>query len=137
MASARPTARRHALPVPNGWFAVAVASEIPPGRVEIVRYFDTELVVFRTESGEVAVFDAYCPHLGAHLGHGGKVDGERLRCPFHGWGFGTSGACEDIPYAKRIPPNADAARTRAKRIAKPRIPMPPSGRRAGALRTSL
>lgn len=102
--------RRDGLPVPNGWYAVAVAEDLAPGAVEAVRYFDQELVVFRTESGEVAVFGAYCPHLGAHFGHGGRVEGEGLRCPFHGWVFGTDGACQAIPYAKRIPPNANAAR---------------------------
>ena len=98
--------------MPSGWFAVAVSDALAPGTLETVRYFDRELVVFRTEAGEAAVFDAYCPHLGAHLGHGGRVEGERLRCPFHGWGFGVSGACEEIPYAKRIPAGARATKFR-------------------------
>lgn len=98
------------LPIPNGWFAVAVSEDLAPGAVEIVRYFGTELVAFRTESGEAAVFDAHCPHLGAHFGHGGRVEGERLHCPFHGWGFETSGTCTSIPYAKRIPAGAAAGK---------------------------
>ena len=55
--------------------------------------------------------DAHCPHLGAHLAVGGKVEGDRLRCPFHGWAFdGESGACVDIPYGEgtRIPARAAA-----------------------------
>lgn len=110
MAAEAGSVRRTALPIPNGWYAVAVSEELAKGAVEIVRYFGQELVVFRTEGGEAAVFDAYCPHLGAHFGHGGRVEGERLRCPFHGWSFGKSGACEAIPYAKRIPPKASADR---------------------------
>lgn len=102
--------RRTTLPVPNGWYAVAVSGEIEPGRIATRRYFDQELVVFRTQQGEAAVFDAYCPHLGAHFGYGGRVEGEVLRCPFHGWSFTPSGACQAIPYAKRIPPNASAAK---------------------------
>lgn len=98
------------LPVPNGWYAVAVSEQLAPGALERVRYFDQELVVFRTESGEAAVFGAYCPHLGAHYGYGGRVEGESLRCPFHGWSFDTSGTCNGIPYAKRIPPNANATK---------------------------
>jgi phenylpropionate dioxygenase-like ring-hydroxylating dioxygenase large terminal subunit len=97
-----------ALPIPNGWFAVEVSEGVPPGALRAVRYFDRDWVVFRTESGEAAVFGAFCPHLGAHFGHGGRVEGERLRCPFHGWAFGTSGVCEAIPYAKRVPPGASA-----------------------------
>lgn len=94
------------LPIPNGWFAVAVGDEIAPGEVSVRHYFDQDLVVFRTASGEVAVFEPYCPHLGAHLGHGGRVEGEMLRCPFHGWKFDAAGECREVPYAKRIPPNA-------------------------------
>jgi nitrite reductase/ring-hydroxylating ferredoxin subunit len=57
-------------------------------------------------SGSAAVFDAHCPHLGADLGRGGRVEGESLRCPFHGWAFDVSGACVEVPYARRIPPGA-------------------------------
>ncbi len=99
---------RGTLPIPSGWFAVALSDDLAPGELERVRYFGRDLVAFRTESGKAAVFEAHCPHLGAHFGFGGRVEGERLRCPFHGWGFGPSGACEDIPYAKRIPPGANA-----------------------------
>ena len=65
-------------------------------------------MVFRGESDEAHVLDAYCPHLGAHLGVGGRVEGDSIRCPFHGWRFAGSGACVEIPYAKRIPGNARA-----------------------------
>jgi phenylpropionate dioxygenase-like ring-hydroxylating dioxygenase large terminal subunit len=52
--------------------------------------------------------DAYCPHLGAHLGVGGEIVGEVIRCPFHHWEFDAgSGRCTKIPYAKRIPPKAE------------------------------
>ena len=38
------------------------------------------------------MLDAYCPHLGAHLAEGGRVQGESVRCPFHAWEFdGASG----------------------------------------------
>lgn len=97
-----------ALPMPDGWFAVAVSDEIGHGEVAIRHYFGQDLVVFRTVSDQIAVVDPHCPHLGAHLGHGGKVDGESLRCPFHGWAFDTAGVCREIPYAKRIPAGAQA-----------------------------
>ena len=64
-----------------------------------LHYFGRELVLFRTESGEAHAVDAYCAHLGAHLAVGGKVEGEGIRCPFHGWCYdGASGQCTDIPY---------------------------------------
>ncbi len=102
------------LPIPNGWFAVAWSRELVAGDVRRIRYFGEELVLFRTRSGSAHVLDAYCPHLGAHLGEGGRVIGESIRCPFHGWQFDGSGACVAIPYCARIPP---AARLRAWEVA--------------------
>jgi 3-ketosteroid 9alpha-monooxygenase subunit A len=76
---------------PTGWFQVAYSWELSPGDVRPVRYFSTDLVLYRTETGEVHVAEAYCPHLGAHIGHGGKVCGENIRCPWHGWEYGPDG----------------------------------------------
>lgn len=95
------------LPLPNGWFALAWSKELGEGDVKPVQYFGEELVLFRTRSGQARVVDAFCPHLGAHLGHGGRVMGETIRCPFHGWQYdGQSGACTTIPYCERIPAKA-------------------------------
>jgi nitrite reductase/ring-hydroxylating ferredoxin subunit len=99
------------LPIPNGWFAVAWSKDFVPGDVKRARYFGQDLVLFRTREGHMRVLDAYCPHLGAHLAEGGRVVGESIRCPFHGWQYdGGSGKCVAIPYSERIPP---AARVRA------------------------
>ena len=95
-------------PFPRGWFRVAYADEIAPGEVKRLQYFGRELVLFRTESGVAQVFDAHCPHLGAHFGVGGTVVGENIRCPFHHWEFGTDGVCTKVPYAEKIPPKAIA-----------------------------
>ena len=92
------------LPMPNGWFAVAMSRDLAKGDVLRAKYFAKELAVFRTRSGEVHVVDAYCPHLGAHLAEGGRVQGETIRCPFHGWQFGGDGVCARIPYSKKKPP---------------------------------
>jgi nitrite reductase/ring-hydroxylating ferredoxin subunit/putative sterol carrier protein len=90
---------------PTGWFVVAVSSDIAAGEVKTVHYFGQDIVLFRTASGVVSAVDKTCPHLGAHLG-GGRVEGECLRCPFHGWGFDPDGRCVDVPYAPKIPPRA-------------------------------
>lgn len=88
---------------PSGWFAIAWSAEL--GRTGVLnrRAFGQEWVVFRGESGEVQALAAYCPHLGAHLGHGGRVVGEQLRCPFHGFCFDRSGACQSTPYGGKRP----------------------------------
>ena len=91
---------------PDGWFAVARSEELAPGAVEAVSFMGHEVVLVRTGSGEARVFDAHCVHLGAHLGHGGRMEGDTLVCPFHAWRFGPDGRCVGVPYASRVPARA-------------------------------
>ncbi len=91
---------------PNGWFRVAYSDELPPGEVKPLYYFGKDWVLFRTEDGLPRVFDAHCPHLGAHLGYGGRVEGDNIRCPFHGWCFDHEGQCVQIPHSTKVPPKA-------------------------------
>ena len=98
--------------MPFGWFQVAYSHELEIAASMPLRYFDTDLVLFRTESGEAKVLDAYCPHMGAHLGYGirdqagggASVVGDSIVCPFHGWAYNGEGQCTDVPYANRLPP---------------------------------
>ncbi len=94
------------LPMPFGWFRVTESKDLAVGEVKTVQYLGREFVVFRAEDGTACVFDPYCPHLGAHLGYGGVVEGNAIRCPFHHWKFDATGQCIDVPYAKRIPARA-------------------------------
>ena len=86
---------------PTGWFMVAWSADVPTGTVKPLQYFGGHQVAYRDELGEVHVLDAHCPHLGAHLGHGGKVRGECIECPYHGWGYGPDGVNRYIPYEDR------------------------------------
>lgn len=100
---------RFPFPLPYGWFSVGRLDELPDEPVTSVRYQDTDLVVWRDDAGgepAYRVFDAYCPHLGAHLGVGGRVDDGCLVCPFHEWSFAADGTNVAIPYADR--PNRKA-----------------------------
>ena len=91
----KPGEKRFPFPVPDGWFVVAESRDLDPGQTMAMYVFGRDVVLFRTESGEVHLVDAYCAHLGAHLGVGGKVEGE-------------SGKCNEIPYGDtdRIPSQA-------------------------------
>jgi phenylpropionate dioxygenase-like ring-hydroxylating dioxygenase large terminal subunit len=91
---------------PMGWFSVARSQELLVGEVTSVQALDREFVLYRTRSGEAVLQDAYCPHLGANLGVEGRVVGESIRCPFHGWRFGKDGVCQEIPYCEDIPERA-------------------------------
>ncbi len=100
--------RRYPMPAyPRGWYSLCDSDELAQGEVRPITALGRELVAVRDADGAAHVYDAYCPHLGAHLGHGGRVEGGRLHCPFHGWQFDASdGRCAAIPYAKRVPPGA-------------------------------
>lgn len=91
---------------PRGWFVVGFSQEFLADKPARLSYFGGELVAFRGASGDVRVFDAHCPHLGAHLAEGGRIEDGTLVCPFHAWRFDGQGRCIEIPYAKRIPPKA-------------------------------
>lgn len=91
--------------MPTGWFAVAYSDELAAAAVSPLQVLERDLVLFRSTDGKAHVLDAHCPHLGAHLGIGGQVDGNCIRCPFHGWEFDGSGTCTDVPYG-HTPPNA-------------------------------
>jgi 3-ketosteroid 9alpha-monooxygenase subunit A len=99
--------RRFPFPLyPNGWFQIAYTDELAAGEVKPVQAFGKHFVLFRTESGKPQVLDAFCPHLGAHLGYGGKVEAETIRCPFHAYRYDGAGACVEVPYANKVPPVA-------------------------------
>ncbi len=88
----------------SGWFAVCSSDELGPKGVRTASLVERELVVFRARGGTACVIDAYCPHLGAHLGVGGTVEGDTIRCPFHGWRWrGSDGQCVEVPYATCVP----------------------------------
>jgi cholesterol 7-dehydrogenase len=94
-------------PYPNGWFAVCHSDELAVGDVRSVHVLGRDMVVYRGRSGRAFVVDPYCAHLGAHLGVGGRVEDDTIRCPFHGWCYsGDSGRCTSIPYTDKIPAKA-------------------------------
>ena len=114
--SMRPSVRREPgprfpFPIPNGWFIVATSDAVAVGEILPVHYFAKDLIVFRTASGTARVTSAYCAHLGAHIGVGGRVEGETVECPFHGWRYdGESGRCAHISYGSSHIPSKAAVR---------------------------
>lgn len=90
---------------PRGWFCIGASHEFSTDKPKQMDYFGSSLVAYRSESGEINVLDAYCPHMGANLASG-HVQGGSIVCPFHAWSWGADGICDGIPYAKKIPPKA-------------------------------
>ena len=91
---------------PRGWFIVAESSELDKGPMA-VRFFGQDLALYRGESGRPVLLDAYCAHMGTHLTastsamivkNGLQIEGDSIRCPYHGWRYNAQGDVDDIPY---------------------------------------
>ena len=93
---------------PNGWIPVEESRNVTTKSVTRCALYIHELVLIRPSKDAIQAFDAFCPHLGAHLGYNSEVvklsegdDSSCIRCPFHGWEFSTSdGKCTRVPYSK-------------------------------------
>jgi nitrite reductase/ring-hydroxylating ferredoxin subunit len=84
----------------SGWYMIGWSGDFPlGGKPTPVTYFERDLVVYRGTSGKLFALDAYCKHMGAHLGHGGCVEGDQIRCPYHGWVWSGEGRNTEIPYS--------------------------------------
>lgn len=67
----------------HGWFNVAFERELREDLTPAV-IGSRRLVLARLPEG-VRAFSADCPHRGAHLAYGGRLEGEAVICPFHGY----------------------------------------------------
>ncbi|KAH8379166.1 hypothetical protein KR009_003336, partial [Drosophila setifemur] len=91
-------------PYPNGWYGILESSKLRAGEATFVSCLGEQLVVYRTQQQQVFILDAYCPHLGANMGIGGRVVDDCIECPFHQWSFrGSDGKCVNIPYSTSVP----------------------------------
>lgn len=79
----------------NFWYPMATTEEIG-GEPLQVRCLDQDFVVFRTENGEAKCLSNTCTHRGGSLA-GGKMQGDCIQCPYHGWEFDGDGMCRSIP----------------------------------------
>jgi len=92
----------------NAWYCAALSNELEEGAVVGRKLLGQRLAFFRTSSGAVHAVAAVCPHRGADLGWG-RVVGDTLQCPLHGWRFDASGRCVHVPSQPaelKIPPKA-------------------------------
>jgi phenylpropionate dioxygenase-like ring-hydroxylating dioxygenase large terminal subunit len=85
------------------WWVAATSKEVT--RTPISRYLlEQRVVLFRTEGGDVSALEDRCAHRWAPLSRG-KVIGDHLACPYHGFRYNSRGACTLVPLQTGVPTN--------------------------------
>lgn len=79
----------------NAWYVAAHSYELEESLVART-ICNEQVVLFRTESGDVAALEDRCPHRFVPLSMGKRV-GDSVECGYHGLRFGKDGSCVEAP----------------------------------------
>src|SRR5262249_44342202 len=71
------------------WFPVG-CSEFVTDKPQRIKVLGEELVLYRGASGKTALMQLRCAHRSLALNYG-RVEGDCIRCPYHGWLYHDSG----------------------------------------------
>lgn len=94
----------------NDWHVVAYAADLKAEKPMAVRLLEEDLVLWRVGE-KVHAWRDLCVHRGTRLSLG-KVQGETLICPYHGWTYNEDGQCIRFPaHPTQTPPATACART--------------------------
>jgi len=74
------------------WQPIYVAKDLAPGIPVRIKRFNEYFTLYRGESGAFHMVGDRCPHRLTQMSLG-WVEGERIRCFYHGWVFDGMGQC--------------------------------------------
>ncbi len=78
------------------WQPVCVAAELAPGQAKPVRIMSEDFTLYRGEGGAPHLVAFCCAHRGTQLSTG-WVEGDCVRCFYHGWKYDHTGQCVEMP----------------------------------------
>jgi 5,5'-dehydrodivanillate O-demethylase len=81
------------------WQPVALSSDLAPSQAKPLRMLGEDLTLYRGASGRAYLIGGRCAHRLTAL-HTGWIEGEQLRCVYHGWKYGGDGQCVEMPAEK-------------------------------------
>jgi vanillate O-demethylase monooxygenase subunit len=87
----------------NCWYVAALDQELIDGKLLSRTLLGEHVLLYRGESGVVIALNDRCPHRGALLSRG-RLEGDSVRCMYHGIKYDGSGKCVQIPGQDMIPP---------------------------------
>ena len=82
------------------WQPVFVSEDLKPGYAMPLMVMNEELTLFRGEDGVAHIIEGRCPHRGLLLSVG-QIEGNCVRCRYHGWTFDGSGQCVEQPFERK------------------------------------
>jgi len=91
----------------NFWYPVCTSEELGSEEPLEVKLLGLKFVAFRDSDGKPHVLNDTCIHRGGSLGSG-KVEGDCIACPYHGWQYAGDGQCMHIPSEGDAKPPARA-----------------------------
>lgn len=91
--------------VKNIWYVAAWGYEVEEGALLGRTIAGENVVFFRGSDGQVKALENRCCHRSAPLSLG-TLEGDGLRCAYHGLKFDSAGKCIEIPGQDVIPPKA-------------------------------
>jgi 5,5'-dehydrodivanillate O-demethylase len=96
------------------WHPIHRAEELGAGKAKPIEIMSERFTLYRGETGTPHVVGFRCPHRGTQLS-AGWVEGDCIRCVYHGWLFDGSGQCteqpaEEKPFTSKIRINSYPAR---------------------------
>jgi phenylpropionate dioxygenase-like ring-hydroxylating dioxygenase large terminal subunit len=99
------------MPLKNFWYVSELSSAITnkPKRITML---GQDFVLYRDTKGQVVALSNLCAHCGSALSNG-WVEGDFIRCPYHGWKYQSDGTCIEIPANLTATPIPKEARVDA------------------------
>ena len=82
------------------WHPVHRAEELHARQAKPIQIMSERFTLYRGDSGAPHVVDFRCPHRGTQLS-AGWVEGDSIRCMYHGWRFNQSGQCTEQPAEEK------------------------------------
>jgi phenylpropionate dioxygenase-like ring-hydroxylating dioxygenase large terminal subunit len=98
--------------IPNQWYAILESNEVKKNRIIGVTRMGEKMAAWRNAQGELSIMVDKCPHRGVAFS-AGKLVGDYVECPFHGFQYDTTGNCKLVPANGRNSEPPKALRVRS------------------------
>lgn len=90
--------------IKNCWYVAGWSDEVPEAGFLARTVINIPLVLWRDSQGILHALTDRCCHRGAPLSMG-RIEGDCVRCAYHGLKFNSDGHCVEIPSQTRVPAN--------------------------------